>query len=180
MASALDPVSVLTNSMAWHVYFCARQYDEALRIILGVMEVDPAFGPTHFRLRISWEQKGEYEKAIDTDVRGRIVGGESPEKANRDVADLRAALASGGARGYWQRKLEILLRDRKPDDRGGFSPIARCYMRLGKREEALQTLEKAYQLRDSRLILWLPAYEEFDPLRSDPRFQKILHGLGIP
>jgi hypothetical protein len=53
-------------------------------------------------------------------------------------------------------------------------------MRLGKREEALQTLEKAYQMRDSRLILWLPAYEEFDPLRSDPRFQKILHGVGIP
>jgi TolB-like protein/DNA-binding winged helix-turn-helix (wHTH) protein/tetratricopeptide (TPR) repeat protein len=179
LASALDPVSVLTNSMAWHAYFCARQYDEALRIILGVLEVDPAFGPAYFRLHISWEQKGEYQKAIDTSVRGRIVEGESPEKANRDVAELRAALASGGARGYWQRKLEILLRDRKPDDRGGFSPIARCYMRLGKREEALQTLEKAYQLRDSRLILWLPAYEEFDPLRSDPRFQKILHGLGI-
>jgi tetratricopeptide (TPR) repeat protein len=179
LASTLDPVSVLTNSMAWHVYFCARQYDEALRIILGVTEVDPAFGPAYFRLHISWEQKGEYQKAIDTSVRGRIAEGESPEKANRDVADLRAALASGGPRGYWQRKLEILLRDRKPNDRGGFSPIARCYMRLGKREEALQTLEKAYQLRDSRLILWLPAYEEFDPLRSDPRFQKILHGLGI-
>jgi len=179
LASALDPVSVLTNSMAWHVYFCARQYDEALRIILGVMEVDPAFGPAHFRLGISWEQKGEYQKAIDTSVRGRIAEGESPEKANRDVADLRAALSSGGPRGYWQRKLEVLLRDRKPDDRGGFVPMARCYMHLGKREEALQTLEKGYQMRDFRLILWLPAYEEFDPLRSDPRFQKILHGLGI-
>jgi TolB-like protein len=179
LASALDPVSVLTNSMAWHVYFCARQYDEALRIILGVMEVDPAFGPAYFRLHISWEQKGEYQKAIDTSVRGRIVEGESPEKANRDVAELRAALASGGARGYWQRQLEILLRDRKSDARGGHSQIARCYMRLGKREEALQMLEKGYQMRDSRLILWVPAYEEFDPLRSDPRFQKILHGLGV-
>jgi TolB-like protein/DNA-binding winged helix-turn-helix (wHTH) protein/tetratricopeptide (TPR) repeat protein len=178
-ASSLDPVSVLTNAMAWHVYFCARQYDEALRIILAAMEIDPAFGPAYFRLHISWEQKGEYQKAIDTSVRGRIVEGESPEKANRDVADLRAALASGGARGYWQHQLEILLRDRKPDDRGGYSQIARCYMRLGKREEALQTLERGYQLRDSRLILWVPAYEEFDPLRSDPRFQKILHGLGI-
>jgi serine/threonine-protein kinase len=179
LASALDPVSVLTNSMAWHVYFCARQYDEALRIILGAMEVDPAFGPAYFRLHISWEQKGEYQKAIDTSVRGRIVGGESPDNANRDVAELRAALASGGARGYWQRQLEILLRDRKPDAQGGYSQIARCYMRVGKREEAVQTLEKGYQMRDSRLILWVPAYEEFDPLRSDPRFQKILHGLGI-
>jgi TolB-like protein/DNA-binding winged helix-turn-helix (wHTH) protein/Tfp pilus assembly protein PilF len=165
LASALDPVSVLTNSMAWHVYFCARQYDEALRIILGVMEVDPAFGPAHFRLGISWEQKGEYQKAIEQDPAWH--------------SELSAAFASGGARGYWKRKLELLLRDRKPDSRSGFAQIARCYMRLGRREEALQTMEKGYEMRDSRLMLWLPAFEEFDPLRFDPRFQKILHGVGI-
>jgi TolB-like protein/DNA-binding winged helix-turn-helix (wHTH) protein/Tfp pilus assembly protein PilF len=165
LASTLDPVSVLTNSMAWHVYFCARQYDEALRIIRAANEVDPAFGPAHFRLGISWEQKGEYQKAIE----------ENPEWRS----ELSAALAAGGARGYWQRKLELLLRGRTPNERGGYSPIARCYMRLGKREEALQTLEKAYQMRDFHLILWLPAYEEFDPLRSEPRFQKLLHDLGI-
>ena len=49
----------------------------------------------------------------------------------------------------------------------------------GKREEALQALEKGYQMHDRYLIFWLPIYEEFDPLRSEPRFQKILHGLGI-
>ena len=53
-------------------------------------------------------------------------------------------------------------------------------MHLGKREEALKTLEKAYQMRDPYLIFWLPVYEEFDPLRSDPRFQEMLHGLGVP
>jgi TolB-like protein/DNA-binding winged helix-turn-helix (wHTH) protein/Flp pilus assembly protein TadD len=99
LASTLDPVSVLTNSMAWHVYFCARQYDEALRIIRGVMEVDPAFGPAYFRLHISWEQKGEYEKAIDTSVRGRIVEGESPEKANpRRRGPARGSCLRWGAR----------------------------------------------------------------------------------
>jgi eukaryotic-like serine/threonine-protein kinase len=163
LASASDPVSVLTNSQAWHVYFCARQYDEALRIILGTVEVDPTFGPAHWRLAVSWEQKGEYQKAIDAE----------------GASELSAALASGGARGYWQRKLEIMLREWTPDSRYGFSPIARCYMHLGKREEALKTLEKGYQMRDPRLIFWLPIYEEFDPLRSDPRFQKMLHGFGI-
>jgi TolB-like protein/DNA-binding winged helix-turn-helix (wHTH) protein/Tfp pilus assembly protein PilF len=165
LASALDPVSVLVNSQAWHVYFCARQYDEALRIILGTVEVDPTFAPAHWRLVVSWEQKGEYQKAVEAGAEGG--------------SELSAALASGGARGYWQRKLDILLRGRTPDDRGGFSAIARCYMRLGKREEAIQTLEKAYQMRDPHLIFWLPTYEEFDPLRSDRRFQEMLHGLGI-
>ncbi len=41
LASALDPVSVVTNSMAWHVYFSARRYDDALRVILSTIEVDP-------------------------------------------------------------------------------------------------------------------------------------------
>jgi tetratricopeptide (TPR) repeat protein len=165
VASALDPVSVEMNSLAWHVYFSARKYDEALRIIRAALEVDPNFGPGHFRLALSLEQKGEYQKAIEA----------HPD----DASELSAALASGGPRGYWQRKLEIQLRGRTPEARGGFTPIARSYMRLGKREEALQTLEKAYQVRDPRLMFWLPAFEEFDQLRSEPRFQKLLHDLGI-
>jgi TolB-like protein/Tfp pilus assembly protein PilF len=165
LASASDPVSVLTNSQAWHVYFCARQYDEALRIILGTVEVDPTFGPAHWRLAVSWEQRGEYQKAIDTGA--------------TEVSHLGPALAAGGPRGYWQGRLENLLQGRRPGERYGFSAIARCYMHLGKREEALKTLEKAYQMRDPYLIFWLPVYEEFDPLRSNPRFQRMLHGLGV-
>jgi len=167
LASASDPVSVLTNSQAWHVYFSARQYDEALRIVLGTVEVDPSFAPAHWRLSVSWEQKGEYRKAIEADAH------------SDEIPQLSAALDSGGARGYWQRKLEILLRGRTPSDRSEFSAIARCYMRLGQREDALKTLEKGYEMRDPYLILWLPVYEEFDPLRSDPRFQAMLHGMGI-
>jgi hypothetical protein len=52
-------------------------------------------------------------------------------------------------------------------------------MHLGMREEALKALEKGYRMRDPYLIYWLPVYEEFDPLRSDPRFQKMLHGIGF-
>jgi TolB-like protein/DNA-binding winged helix-turn-helix (wHTH) protein/Tfp pilus assembly protein PilF len=170
LASALDPVSVGANSMAWHVYFSARRYDDALRVILSTIEVDPEFAPGYWRLGVSWEQKGEYQKAINA-----LHGKESEQEAS----ELRDALASRGARGYWQRKLEILLRQRTPEDRYGFSAIARCYMRTGNREEAIASLEKGYELHDPYLIFWLPVYEEFDPLRSDPRFQRMLHGLGI-
>ncbi|HEY1576659.1 MAG TPA: tetratricopeptide repeat protein [Terracidiphilus sp.] len=160
LANALDPMSVLTNSLTWHVYFSSRQYDDALRSILGTAEVNPAFAPASWRLSVSWEQKGEYEKAIAAGDEG--------------AHELRRALASGGVRRYWQRKLELLLQEKY-----GFAAIARCYMHLGMREEALKTLEKGYRVRDPYLIFWLPIYEEFDPLRSDPRFQKMLHGVGF-
>jgi TolB-like protein/DNA-binding winged helix-turn-helix (wHTH) protein/Tfp pilus assembly protein PilF len=166
LASAYDPVSVLTNSMAWHTYFCARRYDDALKVMLSAREVDPTLGPDNWRVATSWEQKGEYRKAIEAT---------GPE----DAPTLRAALASGGEQGYWQRKLELLLSGRNPNDRYGFSAIARAYMHLGKKEEALQALEKGYEMHDPYLIFWLPAHAEFDPLRSEPRFQKMLHGLGV-
>jgi TolB-like protein/DNA-binding winged helix-turn-helix (wHTH) protein/Flp pilus assembly protein TadD len=170
VASALDPASVGTNSMAWHVYFSARRYDDALRVILTTIEVDPEFEAAYWRLGVSWEQKGEYQEAIKA-----LHGGE----ADQEASELRDAVASSGTRGYWQRKLEILLRQRRPEDRYGFSAIARCYMRTGDREKAIASLEKGYEMHDPYLIFWLPTYEEFDPLRSDPRFQRMLHGLGI-
>jgi tetratricopeptide (TPR) repeat protein len=152
--------------MAWHAYFCARRYDDALRIMLSAAEVDPTHDPVNWRMATSWEQKGDYLKAIAA--------------SDEDIAlKLRAALSSGGERGYWERKTELLVRGRSPTDRYGFSAIARAYMHLGKREEALQALERGFRVRDPYLIFWLPIHEEFDPLRSEPRFQKMLHGLGI-
>ena len=162
-ARELDSVSVETNSFAWHVYFSARKYDEALGVIQAVQQADPTFYAARWRLSVSWEQKGEYQKAID-----------ASDPGDPDIAGVAAALASGGPRGYWQRKLENI----PPDRRTGLG-AAYCYMHLGRQEEALQALETAYDRRDRGLILWLPIREEFDPLQSDPRFQRMLKGLGI-
>jgi tetratricopeptide (TPR) repeat protein len=160
LANALDPMSLVTNSFTWHVYFSSRRYDDALRSALGTAEANPGFAPAPWRLSMSWEQKGEYEKAIAAGDEG------APE--------LRRAFASGGVRGYWQRKLELLSQEKHGSD-----AIARCYMHLGMRQEALEALEEGYRMRDHYLIFWLPIYEEFDPLRSEPRFQKMLRGVGF-
>jgi TolB-like protein/DNA-binding winged helix-turn-helix (wHTH) protein/Tfp pilus assembly protein PilF len=174
LATILDPVSVTINSFVWHVYFCARRYDDALQAIIATNELDPNFRPAYWRLVTSWEQKGEYNKAIDAWVRGRIVGGETPESVNKDASELRAAIASGGPRAYWQYQLDKT----PPADR--FAPrAATFYMRLGNREESLKTLEEGYRRRQHYLIVWIAVYAEFDALRSEPRYQKILHDLGL-
>jgi hypothetical protein len=47
---------------------------------------------------------------------------------------------------------------------------ARNYARLGGVDNAIKCLEQSYKERDGRMVL-LKAWEWFDPLRSDPRFQ---------
>jgi len=164
LARRLDPISVETNAFAWHVYFCARKYDEALGVIRAAREADPTFGPARWRLYVSLEQKGEYQKALET-----------ADPGDPEVAGLRAALTSEGERGYWQQKLNNI----PLNERTGVQ-AAICYMHLGRREEALKALEASYQRRGQDVSLWLPIREEFDPLQSDPRFQKMLEGMGIP
>ena len=178
LANTSDPISVIAHSQAWHVYFSARRYDEALRIILGTAELDPKFGPAYWRLATTWEQKGEYHKAIETFRESERVEPDAPHEG-QESAKLGEAFAAGGVPAYWRHKLETLLKEQRPQERYGFSAIARCYMRLGKPEQALKTLEMGYQRHDPYLIFWLPIYEEFDPLRAEPRFQKMLHGLGM-
>jgi hypothetical protein len=58
------------------------------------------------------------------------------------------------------------------------APIATIYIGLGNKDQALKWLEKAYDER-----LWemgmLKVNPVFDPLRSDPRFMKLLTRIGL-
>jgi adenylate cyclase len=56
--------------------------------------------------------------------------------------------------------------------------LAKVYVDLGEKEKALAALEAAAQAR-SRWIAGLKADPIWDPLRSEPRFQKILTSIGL-
>jgi hypothetical protein len=48
---------------------------------------------------------------------------------------------------------------------------------LGDKDEAMNWLEKGYAERFNPGVLIRPG---FDPLRSDPRFQNLVHRIGLP
>ena len=50
------------------------------------------------------------------------------------------------------------------------------YVGLGERNQAIKWLERAYEEHFNPSILLRPA---FDPLRSDPRFQNLVHRIGL-
>jgi serine/threonine-protein kinase len=92
-----------------------------------------------------------------------------------------AALAHGLARaGQPGRARELLAELQRPSG-GEFvsaMSVALVHIGLGDNQAALDWLEKALQ-EQSGLLVWLRVDPEFDPLRSEPRFHKILAQVGL-
>ncbi|HEX6879344.1 MAG TPA: hypothetical protein VF135_03195, partial [Terriglobales bacterium] len=63
----------------------------------------------------------------------------------------------------------------KPVEAGA---LAEAYLGLGDKESALNWLEKGYEQHSTSLSL-LKVDPLYDPLRSDPRFQKLLQKMGL-
>ena len=55
--------------------------------------------------------------------------------------------------------------------------IATVYAGLGEKHQAFEFLEKAYQERSPDLPYFLRADLRMDSLRSDPRFQDLMHRM---
>ena len=53
------------------------------------------------------------------------------------------------------------------------------YAATGDRDRALEWLERTYEVRDSGLF-WLRVMPLYDPLRSSPRFNRVLRRMGLP
>ena len=56
--------------------------------------------------------------------------------------------------------------------------ITAIHAALGDMDRAFEWLERAYELR-SRSLVWLKIGHEFDPLRSDPRYQDLLRRMRL-
>lgn len=57
--------------------------------------------------------------------------------------------------------------------------VALIHAGLGEKDQAFEWLEKAYAVRDQGLAN-LKVFPTLDPLRSDPRFARILRRMNFP
>ncbi len=173
-ALALDPFSLLMNTALGDAYYFARQYENALEQYLETIELDPNFAGVHWSLGEVYEQKGMHREAVEEYLRARTLWGESVEK----VEALRRAYEARGIKGFWQKHLVQLKETAK---RGPALPLTfvSIYSRLGDKDQAFAWLEKAYEEHSGPLIS-LKVSPDYDPLRSDPRFQSLLRRMNFP
>jgi hypothetical protein len=70
-----------------------------------------------------------------------------------------------------------ILNDLKTRSTRNASESALMLVGLGEKDQAMRWLDKAYEEHFNPSILLRPAS---DPLRSDPRFQTLVHRIGLP
>ena len=135
--------------------------------------MDPNSAGAYDCLGLSNLAKGNYDLAITACKRAVTLSGNAPSRA----VGVGQAYALAGRKSEAQQ----VLREIREQSIEGYVPpsfLAKLYVALGEKEQALDQLEEAYQARDGYLV-WLKAETTFDPLRSDPRFQELLHRVGL-
>ena len=170
-AASLDPLSLIISSDLAEELLIAHRYDEATEQARKTINMDSFFAPAHYVLGQALVQKHMYQEAIAELQRAL----ELSEGSTAFTANLAFAYAASGRRNEAVKILTAL----KSRSRNGFSnapEIALVYVGLDQKDQAMSWLEKAFEERFSPWVLMRPA---FDPLRSDPRFQDLLHRIGL-
>lgn len=177
-AHELDPFSRSIKFNIGARFYSARRFDEAIAQFKKVLEMEPDHPLSHLLLAMTYEEKRMLPEAIaEYQIADVLLEKETAENAGRKAAALTQVLKTGGANGYWQKKLELSQRDYEQGF-GSAYKIAVNYARLGDRDRTFEQLEKSLAAREPDLI-WIGAEPAFDPLSDDPRFQDLLQRIGL-
>ncbi len=163
-ACELDPLSQIVNANLARALYWARRYDEAIAQARKTLEMDPHFGVALFWLEGALRHRGLFKEAValrqaaSSPEQARIIG------RTFERAGFAALLRESG---------EALSKS------GTLVAAARCYAQTGQKEKALALLEACAARRCSSLVS-LPVEPDFDVLRAEPRFQRLLREVSAP
>jgi DNA-binding winged helix-turn-helix (wHTH) protein/TolB-like protein/Tfp pilus assembly protein PilF len=171
-AQRLAPVSLTIDVQAARVFYFAGRYDAAMDECRKAVELDPNFGGTYLFIGRVEAQRRHDREAIDALARARSLLHDSAEA----VSLLGYTYARSGNATEARKILEDL---RTLSRRRYVSPyhLAIIEAGLGNRDDAFRSLERAYDDREGRLTI-LRFAPEFASLRSDARFDALLHRLN--
>ncbi len=167
-ALELDPLN--PGIQFWfglHLMF-SRQYDAAINQALKLLEVYPERIDPHVLLQSAYRMKGMLVEQIAEE-----------KKAHAGDREYLEALDRGYARGGYREAMRTAadLLDARDLSSGRCSYMASMW--AGRNDRAVSCLERSYEERSTEMV-HLGVAPDFDPLRSDPRFQALLRRMNFP
>jgi TolB-like protein/Flp pilus assembly protein TadD len=187
-ALAIDPERAITLVQLAGIHHVARRYGEARRLLDSALVVDPEYVMAYgFRARIRvrlGDLAGAREDARIAGQLGTSAGGQSAQWL-AELAWVLVEAAEGdtaAAHARAQRLVEpaftwVRAVKRRANPTFGNMAVAMALAAAGEAEPALDLLELFSH--DGRLH-WGLEFPEFDPLRTHPRFQRLLEESRLP
>ena len=175
-ARELDPASMIWGSDYAYLLYLAGRYKEAIREswrALDLISISPE-PAGQMKAYEDWTLWVLFQSALRTGDKVIAVeaGKDMMESAGEGQQTAGVQTPEDFLRWY-----ETYLQRKKSTrtDR-----IAMTYVGLGRHKEALDTLETDCRTRRSYILLFTGAEPTFDPLRGDPRFERILDCIRLP
>ena len=170
-AYELDPLSTAISLGAASLLYDDMQYDRAIQQLRAIAELNPDLGMAHMHIGLALLAQGKNKEALVEFERANALmpGGVS--------ALVGYANAKSGNR---QAALEILRQVQDPAKRHRGTPFdqAILYMGLGDLDRTFDFLNEACDQRVSP-VERLKVDPFFIPLRSDPRYARLLRRMNL-
>jgi TolB-like protein/DNA-binding winged helix-turn-helix (wHTH) protein len=163
IARRLDPLALIVDVDLAVLRKYQRDFDGVIAVSKSILARDPSYHLGYSMLTTGYllEQRWDEWRAADAkEPQGEYlhaIASQNPVEIERVLRKMTDEAKAG---------------TRRPYDVGHYALL------MGNRSVALEWLEKSYQHHDYWL-LFINVDPEFDPIRSDPRFQSIVHRLGV-
>ena len=172
-AQEISPRSAVIATAVANVLFLARRFGEAVEQCRRALELDPGSVAAHVILRWTYEHMGRHKEALAVYEQERVFAGDTPTtKAKR-----AHVLAACGRKAEALEVLEELLGRRDKEWVTAYE-IAVIYALLGDRDAAFEWLTVADREHAVGLTYAL-VDPHLDNLRADPRYQRVMRGMGL-
>ncbi len=172
-AVELDPRSSYTNSMLGFVLAIASRYEEAVTHLQTAIELEPNSYLACRGLGLASRWGSRYPEAIAAFEKSLSLSG----RHQWALGDTHAVYVLAGR----MEEADAMFDEMVARLKDGYVQSSFFAMGLalrGRKDEAFEWLERAYEERDPLMGI-LKYWPDFDPLRDDPRFDDMLARIGL-
>ncbi len=173
VAHDLDPLCMIIREGLGYVHVLCGDYPRALGVYRELADMDPGFYKAHASMGRVLSLMGKYDLAIEALERARELGGE--------LSNILSALGEVLARAGRRAEALGVLNELEAMSQRRWVPatcFAILHLGLGDHSSALTYLETATDARELPVTA-LKVHPLYNPLRSEPRFERLLERIGL-